>query len=211
VQDRPEIAPPGWVTSDRVVGASVDDVDLTLLRALAEDSRLSQRALARQVGMSAPAVGERIARLERTGVIRGYRTEIDWSALGLGLVAYLSIVCVQGQDQEQVVSGLRALDEVEDVQVVTGPMDLIVRVRVRDHGQLRTSLFDRIWKIPGVQRSETLISLAGMAPKNVALGFIDVLSGGVGAHPAAGAPGEEVTAPDAGLGVAGPRPLRAES
>ena len=51
----------------------VDDFDLALLRALAADSRQSQRALARQIEMSPPAVADRLARLERSGVIRGYR------------------------------------------------------------------------------------------------------------------------------------------
>jgi len=61
----------------------VDDFDLALLRALAADARQSQRALARQIEMSPPAVADRLARLERSGVIRGYRADIDWAALGL--------------------------------------------------------------------------------------------------------------------------------
>ena len=58
----------------------VDDFDLALLRALAADARQSQRALARQIEMSPPAVADRLARLERSGVIRGYRADIDWAA-----------------------------------------------------------------------------------------------------------------------------------
>ncbi len=53
--------------------AEVDELDLALLRALAVDARQSQRALARAIEMSPPAVADRLARLERTGAIRGYR------------------------------------------------------------------------------------------------------------------------------------------
>ncbi|MGH3318928.1 MAG: Lrp/AsnC family transcriptional regulator [Streptosporangiaceae bacterium] len=166
--------------SGSTVDPGVDSVDLALLRLLAEDARWSRRRLAREVGMSAPAVGERIARLEASGVIRGYRAEIDWGALGLPMVVYLSVVCVQGRDQTEVVRALRALPEVQDVQIVTGRMDLIVRLRLRDHAHLRETLFDHVWKIQGIERTETLISLASMRLKDFAAGLIDdLLSPGV--------------------------------
>lgn len=154
---------------------ALDDVDLALLRVLVTEARTSQRGLARQVGMSAPAVGERIARLERLGVIRGYRAEIDYAALGAPLIVYIGVVAVQGHDQRDVVRSLRALVEVESVDLITGPLDLIVRLRVRDHGHLRDVLFDRIWPLPGVNRTETFIGLDSMEAKNFARWFVEAL------------------------------------
>ena len=154
----------------------LDAFDLALLRLLARDARMSQRRLAREVGMSPPAVSERIARLERSGIIRGYRVDVDRTALGFGLVVYVGVVAVQGDDQAQVVRALGALPEVEDVHVVTGPKDLLVRLRVRDHEHLREVLFDRIWNLPGIARTETYISLAHMDPKDVDAGLIGLLA-----------------------------------
>ena len=77
----------------------VDESDLALLRALAEDARQSQRALARTIEMSAPAVADRLARLERSGVIRGYRVDIDWAALGYPVVVYLAVTAGPGMDR----------------------------------------------------------------------------------------------------------------
>src|SRR5215469_2954349 len=74
----------------------VDDLDLALLRALAADARQSQRALARKVEMSPPAVADRISRLERSGVIRGYRVDIDWAALGFPVVVYIAVTAGPG-------------------------------------------------------------------------------------------------------------------
>src|SRR4051812_22326129 len=105
-----------------------DAVDLALLRHLATDARISVRGLARLVGMSAPAVGERIARLERERIIRGYRADIDYGALGASLIVYIGVVSVQGHDQRQLIADLRRLSEVESVDVVTGPLDLLVRL-----------------------------------------------------------------------------------
>ncbi|MDQ6771883.1 MAG: Lrp/AsnC family transcriptional regulator [Candidatus Dormibacteraeota bacterium] len=153
----------------------LDPVDLTILELLHRDGRASQRRIAREMGMSAPAVADRIGRLERTAVIRGYRVEVDWSRLGFPLIVYVGVVAVQSAEQSQVVGALRALPEVEVVDVVTGPMDLLVRLRVRDHTHLREVLFDRIWSVPGVQRTETFVALTPMEPKPFDLELVRAL------------------------------------
>ena len=156
-------------------GASVDVTDLAILRLLAIDARMSLRRIARELGMSPPAITDRVARLEHLGAIRGYRAEIDRSMLGLPLVVYVGIVSVQGSDQLQVVERLRQLPEVEDVHLVTGPKDLLVRLRLRDTAHLREVLFERIWTVPGVDRTETFVSLGEMAPKAIDVLLIEGL------------------------------------
>ena len=81
----------------------VDDLDLALLRALATDARQSQRSLARQIEMSPPAVADRLARLERSGVIRGYQVDIDWAALGFPVVVYLAVTAGAGMDLSEII------------------------------------------------------------------------------------------------------------
>src|SRR5205823_13076958 len=133
----------------------VDGLDLAWLRALATDSRQSQRALARAVGMSPPAIADRLARLERAGAIRGYRVDIDWAALGVPVVVYLAVTAGPGMDLSQIISVIRELPETQDMSVVTGSLDLLVRLRVRDQMHLRDLLLSTIFQIPGVQRTET--------------------------------------------------------
>lgn len=165
----------------------LDASDVAILRLLADDARISHRRLAREIGMSAPAVTDRVARLERAGVIRGYRVELDRAALGFGLVVYVGVVAVQGADQRDVVAALRELPEVEDVHVVTGPKDLLVRLRLRDHEHLRDVLFDRIWSLPGVDRTETYISLGQMEAKDVDDALLRLLPGAAGPRRGGGA------------------------
>lgn len=144
--------------------AELDEVDRRILGLLARDARTSRRRLAREVQMSPPAIGERIARLERRGVIRGYTVEIDWAALGFS-TAYLAVTAVQGADQGAILRALHCLAEVEEVIVITGSMDMLARVRVRDHGHLRRLLLAEVWPVEGVQRTETFLGLAEMPPK----------------------------------------------
>jgi Lrp/AsnC family transcriptional regulator, leucine-responsive regulatory protein len=145
--------------------ARLDAVDRRLLALLAEDSRASQRKLARDLHMSPPAVGERIARLERLGVIRGYTVRVDWSALGY-VTTFLAVTAVKGADQAAILQALHRLPEVEEIVVVTGSMDMVARLRVRDHAHLRQVLLAGIWRIHGVQRTETFIALAESAMKD---------------------------------------------
>jgi DNA-binding Lrp family transcriptional regulator len=125
--------------------------------------------------MSAPAVGERLARLERMGVIQGYTVAVDWALLGYPVVVYLPVVATAGADLGQLILTLGQQPEVEQISVVSGAHDLMVRLRVRDHAHLSEILLNRIWQIPGVQRTETLISLAEMHPKAVAMELLNEL------------------------------------
>jgi Lrp/AsnC family transcriptional regulator, leucine-responsive regulatory protein len=69
----------------------LDDVNRRLLAQLQRDPRLTMSALGRLVGMSSPAVTERVQRLERAGVIRGYRLDVDPAALGLPVTAWVRV------------------------------------------------------------------------------------------------------------------------
>jgi Lrp/AsnC family transcriptional regulator, leucine-responsive regulatory protein len=154
----------------------VDDLDLALLSALARDARQSQRALARQIEMSPPAVADRLARLERSGAIRGYRVDVDWAALGYPVVVYLAVTAGPGMDLSEIIKAIRALPEAQDMSVVTGGLDLLVRLRVRDHVHLRELLLAEIFQINGVQRTETFLSLADVEPGNFTAAMLEQMS-----------------------------------
>jgi len=161
------------VTSAAPPVVEVDNLDLALLHALATDARQSQRALARQVEMSPPAVADRIARLERLGAIRGYRVDIDWAALGYPVVVYIAVTASPGVDLSDIINAIRAMPEAEDMSVVTGGFDMLVRLRVRDHAHLRELLLTEIFQINGVQRTETFLSLADVEPDNFTAAMLE--------------------------------------
>jgi Lrp/AsnC family leucine-responsive transcriptional regulator len=164
------------VSAPSTPAVEVDDLDLALLRALATDARQSQRALARKIAMSPPAVADRLARLERSGVIRGYQVDIDWGALGFPVVVYLAVTAGEGMDLSEIIRAIAALPEAEDMSVVTGSLDLLVRLRVRDHSHLRELLLTKIFQVNGVQRTETFLSLADVEPANFTAAMLDQMS-----------------------------------
>jgi DNA-binding Lrp family transcriptional regulator len=159
------------VASPRAATVELDAIDRQLLVRISEDARVSQRRLARELGLSPSLIAERLGRLERAGVIRGYRVSLDWAVLGY-LTCYLAVSAVPGADQSQVMSALHALPEVEDVNVITGSLDMLVRVRVRDYNHLRRFLLERAWQIQGVQRTETFLPLAELTGKDLATSLL---------------------------------------
>jgi Lrp/AsnC family leucine-responsive transcriptional regulator len=163
------------VAAPPVTPVSLDATDLALLRLLADDARISQRQLAQRLGVSAPTVGDRMARLERNGVIRGYGVDIDWEAIGYGLKVYLSVTVATGFDVGEMMRRLWAIPEVEDVTLVTGRLDLIAQLRARDHAHLRALLVDQVWTISGMAGTETLIGMADMPAKPFAAGLLDAM------------------------------------
>ncbi|MCI0415456.1 Lrp/AsnC family transcriptional regulator, partial [bacterium] len=103
----------------RPLGSVLDATNIRILRELQRDPRLTMTALGRRVGLSSPAVTERVRRLEEGGVIRGYQIEIDPSALGLPIAAYIRIRPNPGQLPK--ISDLaRKIPEVVECHRVTG-------------------------------------------------------------------------------------------
>jgi Lrp/AsnC family transcriptional regulator, leucine-responsive regulatory protein len=115
-------------------GAERGPLDVTNLRLLAElqaDARLTLAELGRRVGLSSPAVAERLARLEEDGVIRGYRADIDPRALGYTLTAVIRIRPAPRQLPE-VARLARETLEVVECHRITGDDCFVMRAHVRD-------------------------------------------------------------------------------
>ena len=138
---------------------SLDAVDVELLALLSADARTSLRSLGAAVGLSGPSVADRIARLTDRGVIRGFTVDIDWERLGLPTLAHISLLTDKSSHIEQIVGELRNIDRVEEISIVTGSTDLLVRARVADLTELRQLLVEHIWPLAGIQRVETTLAV----------------------------------------------------
>ncbi len=137
--------------------APIDELDRSILDALATDARRSARSIARDLGVAAGTVGQRIARLERSGVIRGYRAEIDPALVGRPLGFVIGLQITQGTPLDGILDELVDFDEIDEVMVVTGRWDLMVRGRVADPGSLNELLTRGLWQSPSFRHSETMI------------------------------------------------------
>ena len=140
----------------------VDDLDVALLRALSVDARQSQRALARAVGMSPPAVADRLGRLERAGVIRGYRADVDPAALGFTLTAIINVL-TRPDTFPQVIELAQRLPEVVECHRATGHGCFVLKVHATSIGHLE-SVLDQIMPLGEPTTSVVLSSPVDAKP-----------------------------------------------
>jgi Lrp/AsnC family leucine-responsive transcriptional regulator len=111
--------------------AALDATNLRLLSELQEDARLSLAELGRRVGLSSPAVADRLARLEEDGVIRGYHADIDPRAVGYALSVVIRIRPAP-RELRKVADVARETPEVVRCDRVTGEDCYVMRAHVRD-------------------------------------------------------------------------------
>ena len=137
----------------------VDTVDRHLIEALRRNARATYAELARQVGLSAPAVHERVAKLEAAGVITGYHAAVAPAALGLGVSALVGIVQGDSADADLIADAVRAMPEIEDCWFVAGEETFVVKVRVPDVAALEQTI-GAINRIRGVAHTRTTVVLS---------------------------------------------------
>ncbi|MDQ1731339.1 MAG: Lrp/AsnC family transcriptional regulator, leucine-responsive regulatory protein [Pseudonocardiales bacterium] len=137
----------------------MDAVDRSILDALRANARATFAELAREVGLSAPAVHERVGKLEAAGVITGYHAAVAPEALGYSMSALVGVFLSDTADEDAVAEHLAALAAVEDCWFVAGEESFVVKVRVPDIGGLERAIRD-LSKIEGVSRTRSTVVLS---------------------------------------------------
>jgi Lrp/AsnC family leucine-responsive transcriptional regulator len=137
----------------------MDDVDRRLLIALRANARATYAELARLVGLSAPAVHERVGKLEAGGVITGYHAAVAPVALGKTMSALIGIFITDSGDTEEITSDLEAVPAVEDCWFVAGEETFVIKVSVPDVGGLE-EVIRVLNAVPGVARTRTTVVLS---------------------------------------------------
>ena len=138
------------------MASTLDDTDHRILDALTTDGRMSMRTLAETLHISRANAYARVERLRTTGVIRGFRADIDPVLSGLGTSAYITINLRQ-PDWHHVLERLQALVGVAHIALVSGEFDVVVLVRARDNADLRRLVLDEIQGMEGVVSTRTLL------------------------------------------------------
>lgn len=137
----------------------VDAVDRQLLDALRANARATYAELARIVNLSAPAVHERVAKLESAGVITGYHASVSPESLGYAMNALVGVFLTDSADTDVVAAQLAELPAVEHCWFVAGEETFVVKVRVPDVAGLEAAI-RTLNGMSGVARTRTTVVLS---------------------------------------------------
>ena len=113
----------------------LDEVGWRILRALQEDGRLSFAELGRRVGLSLPAVAERVRRLEEAGIITGYRAEVNLAKIGLTIMAFIRMYTPRDQ-YPALIALLNRLPQALECHHLTGSESFIIKIAVTSMADL---------------------------------------------------------------------------
>ena len=130
----------------------LDRFDSAILSVLAEDGRISVADLARRIGLSKSPTQARLRRLESDGIITGYRALVDPIRLGLDHVAFVEVRL--NDTREAALAAFNAavakVGEIEQVHLIAGNFDYLMKVRTRSMTEYRAVLAEKISRLPHV-------------------------------------------------------------
>ena len=137
----------------------LDATDREILELLQENCKQPLAAIGQKVGLSPPAVLERIHKLEEAGVVIGYKAILDARRLGKDITAFIGVATERARDIARIEREVVAYDDVLECHHVTGAWTLMLKVKTRDTETLE-ELIESIRSCEGVGRTETMVVLS---------------------------------------------------
>jgi Lrp/AsnC family transcriptional regulator for asnA, asnC and gidA len=145
---------------------SLDEKDYKILTLLKENSRMTTKEMSRKLDIPQTTIYNRIKKLKQNEVIKRFTIELDRKKVGKGLVAY--VLCTVSYrtkrgskiNQYKVAQLIERLPEVEEVSIVTGDIDLIIKVALKDVDELNDFVIFKLRDIEGVEKTKTSVVLS---------------------------------------------------
>jgi Lrp/AsnC family transcriptional regulator for asnA, asnC and gidA len=137
----------------------IDNLDRKILDIITKNARIPYLEVARECGVSGAAIHQRVQRLIRIGVIKGSEFKVDPVMVGFRTCAYIGVFLDHPSHYRDIITKFREIPEIIECHYTTGNYSLFIKVYTKDNEHLRMVLTDRIQTLPGITRTETLISL----------------------------------------------------
>jgi len=144
----------------------MDETNRKIINALEQNSRLSTNEIWKITGIPQTTAYNRIKKLQEEGIIEKFTIKLNKKKIGKGLATYIlctvSYRTTKGKKVSQidVAKGVKAMSEVEDVSIVTGEIDLIVKVAVKDVDMLNDFIVNKLRNVEGIEKTVTCVVLS---------------------------------------------------
>lgn len=143
-----------------------DRFDRIIIESLQQNGRASNVELSEKVNLSPPQCYRRVQRLEQEGVIRGYAAQVEPGALGLGVIAFVSLGLAREQFKQvrNVEQAIRQFPEILECYTISGDFDYMLKVATTDLKSLSAFLTDRLMQVPGVAGVRSMVCMEEIKP-----------------------------------------------
>ncbi|MGD1898010.1 MAG: Lrp/AsnC family transcriptional regulator [Phormidesmis sp.] len=138
---------------------NIDTLDRKILAALMAAGRVKWTALADEFGVSAPAIADRVRRLERADLITGYAARLNAEALGFGLTAFVTVTLGHPQYRQPFLDYVQTNSTIQSCHHIVGEGDYLLKVCCQSTAELEYLLSEEIKSIEGVVQTRTTVSL----------------------------------------------------
>jgi Lrp/AsnC family transcriptional regulator for asnA, asnC and gidA len=137
---------------------NLDEVDHQILDMLIENARTPFTDIAKKLLVSAGTIHVRVKKMEEEGIIRGSTLTLDYEKMGYAFIAHIGVYLEKTSMTKEVIESLRAIPNVTVAYVTAGKFNIFCKIRAKDTEDAKNIIF-KIDDIPGVNRTETMISL----------------------------------------------------
>lgn len=152
----------------------IDRLDQMILTILQDNCRISNASLAKKIGLTPPASLERVKKLEKEGIILGYKAILDKNKLGKGLTCLIALDLEHYNKKKvfgSVEENLKKLPDIENIYLVTGRYDYLIKVNLRDVEELREFIVEKLTKIAFINKVETFITISSIDGSNFSVSY----------------------------------------
>ena len=148
-----------FALSEMAKNYEIDNIDLKILTLLTQDAKLPYTEVAKKVFVSGGTVHVRMKKMEDMGIVKGTTLSMDYSKLGYDVTAFLGIYLERSSLYDDVTEKLKDIPEIVKMHYTTGNYNIFIKIHCKDTKHLREVLHDKIQKVVGIERTETLVSL----------------------------------------------------
>ena len=135
----------------------IDNIDLKILNVLSKNAKMPYTEVAKKVFVSGGTVHVRMRKLEKMGVVRGTKLDIDYDKLGFNISSYMGIYLEKSFLYKETVKSLKKIPEIVEIHAITGQYTIFIKIICKDTSHFRNFL-DTVHKVKGITRTETFMS-----------------------------------------------------
>ncbi|MDZ4715700.1 MAG: Lrp/AsnC ligand binding domain-containing protein [Cytophagales bacterium] len=144
----------------------IDNTDLKILDTLMKDAKKPFTEVAKKVFVSQGTVHVRMNKMIEAGIVEKTTLKLNYARLGYDITAFIGIFLEKSSLYDQVLEKLKAIPEISSIHYTTGNYSMFVKIHCLDTNHLKAVLHDKMQKVQGIDRTETMISLEESLDRN---------------------------------------------